>query len=118
MATYDYKNLDVWKRSIDFVVAVYALIDMLPNHEKHALADQMRRAVVSIPSNIAEGQKRSGTKETIQFTYIALGSLAEIETQLIITNRLYKIKVDNLLIECEIIGRMLTSLAKSLKGRF
>jgi len=117
MATYDYKNLDVWKRSMDLVEHVYEITKALPKEETYALTDQLKRAAVSIPSNIAEGQKRSGTKETIQFSYIALGSTAEVETQLIIISRLYKIDVRSLLDECEIISRMLTALTKSLKSR-
>jgi len=115
MATHDYKKLDVWKRSIDLVVGVYEIVNLLPELEKYALSDQIRRAVVSIPSNIAEGQKRSGKKETVQFTYIALGSLAELETQLIIAEKIYLVDASSALQECEIIGRMLTALAKSLK---
>jgi four helix bundle protein len=116
MATNNFKDLDVWKRSMDFVVLVYELTKQLPAEEKYAISDQLKRAVVSIPSNIAEGQKRAGIQETIQFSYIALGSTAEVETQLIIVNRIYKVDVEELLEECEIIGRMLTSLTKSLKA--
>jgi four helix bundle protein len=117
MATYDYKKLDVWNRSMDLVEHVYEITKKLPKEETYALSDQLRRAAVSIPSNIAEGQKRSGSKETIQFSYIALGSAAEVETQLILVSRLYEIDVSTQLDECEIISRMLTALTKSLKTR-
>ena len=83
----DYKDLQVWQRSIDFVVAIYDLIASFPAEEKHALADQMRRAVVSIPSNIAEGMERASVKEKVHFISIAIASLAEIETQLIICGK-------------------------------
>ena len=115
MATYDYKNLQVWQRSIELVESAYGIIAGLPKEEKFALADQMRRSAISVPSNIAEGQKRANPKETIQFTFIALGSLAELETQLVLCERLYRLDVSDVLIECEIVGRMLTALAKSLK---
>jgi four helix bundle protein len=115
MATRDYKNLDVWIRSIEFVESVYRVTNKLPKEELYSLANQLKRAAVSVPSNIAEGQKRAGLQETIQFTYISLGSVAEVETQLILCNRLYGIEVDDLLKECEIISRMLTALANSLR---
>ncbi|MCA9349057.1 four helix bundle protein [Candidatus Saccharibacteria bacterium] len=115
MSTYDYKKLEVWQRSMKFVVAVYSVCEKLPDYEKYSLADQLRRASVSIPSNIAEGQKRANKKETVQFTYVAISSLAEVETQLILASRLHGVKTDDLLTECEIIGRMLTALTNSLK---
>lgn len=83
-----FKDLEVWKLSIDFVEDVYKLTGAFPENEKFGLVSQMRRAAVSISSNIAEGQGRKNSKEFIQFLYIAKGSLAEIETQLIICERL------------------------------
>ena len=83
-----FKDLEVWKRGIDLVEDVYSLTAKFPANEQFGLVSQMRRAAVSIPSNIAEGQGRKNTKEFIQFLYIAKGSLAEIETQLIICERL------------------------------
>jgi len=117
MATYDYKNLDVWKRSMDLVEHVYEITKALPKEETYALTDQMRRAVVSIPSNIAEGQKRFSNKDTINFCGFALGSLAELETQLIITERVYGINTKETQDECEIISRMLHALIKSLRAK-
>tara|TARA_R110002050_G_scaffold204327_4_gene339828 strand:- start:29514 stop:29801 length:288 start_codon:yes stop_codon:yes gene_type:complete len=83
-----HKDLEVWKRSIDLVVLIYDLTKMFPDDEKFGLTSQMRRAAVSIPSNISEGAGRSSTKEFIRFLDIATGSLSELETQLIIVNRL------------------------------
>lgn len=83
-----HKDLDVWKLSIDLVVDIYKLSESFPKSEVYGLTSQIRRAAVSIPSNIAEGSARKNTKEYIQFLYIALGSLAEMETQLIICQRL------------------------------
>jgi four helix bundle protein len=83
-----FKDLEVWKLSIDFVEDVYKLTNAFPGNEKFGLVPQMRRAAVSISSNIAEGQGRKNSKEFIQFLYITKGSLAEIETQLIICERL------------------------------
>ena len=76
-----FRNLDVWEKSMNFAQEAYDFINTLPTYEKFALADQMRRCVVSIPSNIAEGQGRNSNKDFIKFLYIAKGSLCEIQTQ-------------------------------------
>lgn len=82
MQTSDYKNLKVWQKAMDLTVEIYSLIKLLPREETYALADQMRRAVVSIPSNIAEGHGRNSDKEFIKFLTISRGSLLELETQI------------------------------------
>lgn len=84
----DHKELDVWKKSVDLVVEIYRLSATFPKEEIYGLTSQMRRAAVSIPSNIAEGAARNTGKEFVQFLFIALGSTAELETQLVITERL------------------------------
>lgn len=84
----EHKKLDVWIKSMDLVEEIYIFTNKLPDSEKFGLISQMRRAVVSIPSNIAEGAARKGDKEFIQFIHIALGSLAELETQYLIALRL------------------------------
>ncbi|OOV29289.1 four helix bundle protein [Flavobacterium sp. LM5] len=95
----NHKNLEVWKKSMDLVLQVYQITNLFPDTEKFGLTSQMRRAAVSIPSNIAEGAARKSDKEFIQFLYIALGSLAEVETQYLIAIRLQylneDLKVDN-----------------------
>ncbi len=83
-----HKELDIWNLSIDFVVIVYQLTKKFPKEELYGLTSQMRRAAISIPSNIAEGAARKTNKENIQFLYIALGSLSELETQFIIAEKL------------------------------
>lgn len=83
-----HKDLDSWKRAIDFVTKIYKVTQSFPKEEKYGLTDQIRRASISIPSNIAEGAARNSDKENIQFLYIALGSLSEVETQLIIARNL------------------------------
>ena len=95
MAVLEHKKLEVWKTSMDFVVDVYSLFEQYPNEEKYGLVAQVRRAAISIPSNIAEGCSRNNAKETIQFLHIALGSLSEIETQLILSERLGFIQPDD-----------------------
>jgi four helix bundle protein len=93
--THNFKKLDVWVRGMDLVRVVYALTKTLPLEEKYALGDQLRRAAVSIPSNIAEGSRRGSKKDFAQFIRIALGSLAEVETQLLVVEMLYKINTDS-----------------------
>jgi four helix bundle protein len=78
----NYTDLDVWKYSRELVKKVYLLIKKIPKEEIYGLTNQIRRSVVSVPSNIAEGIGRQSNKETIHFLYIAKGSLQEVETQL------------------------------------
>ena len=84
----NHKDLEVWKKSMDLVELTYDLTSKFPSDERFGLVSQMRRAAVSIPSNIAEGAARKGDKELIQFLMIALGSLSELETQYLIAVRL------------------------------
>lgn len=79
-----YKDLIIWQKSIKLVKDVYQLVHKFPKHETYALSDQLRRSVVSVPSNIAEGQARQYPAEFRQFLYTALGSAAEVDTQIII----------------------------------
>ncbi len=102
---------------MDLVVDVYTITRLLPPEEKYSITDQLRRAVVSIPSNIAEGQKRLNRRETIQFSGMALASTAEVQTQLIIIKRVYKIDTARLLTDAEIIAKMLTALIRALKSK-
>lgn len=83
-----HKDLEVYKIAITFVADIYACTSKYPKEEQFGISNQMRRAAVSIPSNIAEGSARQGNKEFIHFLYIALGSAAEIETQLLISLKL------------------------------
>lgn len=83
-----FKQLKIWQKGIEIVLAVYRLTKHFPREEMYGLTAQMRRASLSVPSNIAEGFKRFHRKEYRQFLHVALGSLAELETQLIIANKL------------------------------
>lgn len=120
MKTQSYKDLLVWQKSIELVKLVYTITKQLPKEELYGLTTQMRRAVVSIPSNIAEGQKRNNLGEYIQFLYIANASAAELETQLIIINEVYKDRdidtsqCDDALLETQ---KMLSSLIGKLKPK-
>jgi len=111
-----YENLDVWKKSITMVTSVYQLVKLLPREETYALSDQMRRSAVSVPSNIAEGSSRNSNKEFIQFLYIALGSLCELETQLLIAKKIgYIENIDSIRSETQSIKKMLNALITSIK---
>lgn len=83
-----HKDLDCWKKGIELVTEVYKVTKSFPKEEIYGLTNQIRRAAVSIPSNIAEGAARNSEKEFTQFLYIALGSLSELETQFIISKNL------------------------------
>jgi len=115
--TENHKDLDVWKNSISFVAAIYAASQKFPTSELYGLTSQIRRAAVSVPSNIAEGAARGSRKEFTRFLYISLGSLAEIETQLLIAANLGYLE-DAEPLDCEIvkIRKMLLGLIRSLKN--
>jgi four helix bundle protein len=83
-----HKDLDVWKKSMEMVANIYRLTRQFPSDEQYGLSSQIRRSAISIPSNIAEGAARNSDKEFKQFLYISLGSAAEVETQLIIAEKL------------------------------
>jgi four helix bundle protein len=83
----DYRKLKVWEKSIDLTAATYDIIKLLPSHEKYGISDQMRRAAVSIPSNIAEGASRGSDKDFRRFLLIARGSASELETQFLICSK-------------------------------
>jgi len=113
-----YKDLEVWKVSMEFVTDVYETITVFPSHELYGLSSQIKRSAVSIPSNIAEGASRHSTKEFIQFLYIANGSLSEVETQLELAVRLkYLNKSDKLVEKIKHIRKMLINLIKALKKK-
>jgi 30S ribosomal protein S23 len=113
----DFKDLFLWQRAMDLVVEVYDLVKKLPKEELFALSDQIRRAVISIPSNIAEGQGRNSSKEFIHFLSIAKGSMAELETQLLLCvriNYLKELEIEKAMSLVEEVGKMLHSLQKRL----
>ena len=116
---HSYKDLILWQKSIELVVEVYRLTEQFPKEETYGLTSQMRRAAVSIPSNIAEGRLRGSRKELTHFFLIAYGSGGELETQveiakrLLKTNRLDYSKVDTLLIE---IMKMLNASINKLRA--
>jgi len=112
-----YKDLNIWKRSIDLVNHIYGITHLFPREELYGLTSQIRRSVISIPSNIAEGFARVYNKEYRQFLYIAIGSCAELETQVIIANNLKYLDEANynkISSEIEVICKMITNLIKRI----
>ena len=113
-----HKDLDVWKLSRELVSDVYRVSADFPKSELYGLTNQIRRSAVSIPSNIAEGSARQGNKEFIHFLYVALGSLAELETQLLLAIDLNYLKEDKKLFKkLERIRMMLLGLIRSIKQK-
>lgn len=115
-----YRDLKVWQKGMDLLVAVYKATDTFPKKELYGLSSQLQRAAVSIPSNLAEGSSRRSTKEFLRFINIATGSLSELETQLIAANRLTYIsqnELDTLLNFTDEISRMLQGLYNSLERK-
>jgi four helix bundle protein len=108
----DYKDLHVWQKAMDLAKQIYQLTRTFPSEEKFGLISQMRRAAVSVPSNLAEGQARNTTGEFIQFISNAQGSLAELDTQCRLASTLGFCKPTDM----ETIGLLVTELQKMLKG--
>ena len=115
-----HRDLKVWQISVGLVETIYRLTGNWPKHELYGLVSQVRRAAVSVPANIAEGAGRRSTGEFIQFVGIARGSLAEIETLLVVAGRLGYLEgptLELLLSDIAEVGRMLTGLIHSLSNR-
>jgi|TARA_B110000967_G_scaffold65841_1_gene67955 four helix bundle protein len=114
-----HRDLIVWKKSIDFVTKIYKLTERFPKTEMYGLTSQIRRAAVSIPSNIAEGSARDSDKELVRFLTISRASAAEIETQLLISDNLGYLESTNNKINEELIEilKMLTALINTIKQR-
>lgn len=114
-----YQDLIVWQKAMDLVVNVYGLVKLLPREEMFSLSDQMKRAAVSIPSNIAEGQSRHSSKEFVHFLYISKGSVSELETQLLLCVRLEYMttsEIKKAIALCGEIGKMLNALINKLSN--
>ena len=117
MSYTSYRNLEVWQKATDLVVECYKITKCFPKIELYGLTSQIQRSAVSIPANIAEGRERQYKKEFIQHLSIAYGSLAELETHILIAERLNYLdtnKVKQVLDKTAEVGRMLNGLRKSL----
>ena len=116
----DYQDLKVWQKAIDLTTEIYQLVKQLPQDEHYALSDQMRRAVISVPSNIAEGRGRGTNKEFVRYLLMSRGSLWELSTQLVICEKLHFLndiqtsKARKMIIE---ISKMINALANSFLGQ-
>ena len=120
MGVKSYRDLIVWQASMELATVVYRLTASFPKSETYGITSQLRRTVVSVASNIAEGHARSSTKEYRRFIAIALGSLAETETQLLLAERLDMLREDQLtavLERADAIGKMLRRLDQALGRR-
>jgi len=117
---FSYRDLSVWQLAMNLTEAVYAVTRTFPQIELYALANQLQRAAVSIPSNIAEGHARNTTRDYLRFVSIAMGSLAEVETQIELAARLNYLGIeqrDALFTTTDELGRMLQGLRKSLQSK-
>ncbi len=116
---YEYKNLDAYKESKALVIMVYALLKKFPREEQYALCDQLRRAVISVPSNIAEGSGRTSSKDQAHFFEMAFGSLMEVNCQIDIAHDLgyvTKEDVENVEKHVRAIAALLSGLRRKLLG--
>lgn len=114
-----FTDLITWKESHKLVLLVYKLLEKFPSKEQYALSDQIRRSSVSISSNIAEGFSRQGKGEKLQFYHIAKGSLTELENQFMIArdvNYLTTADFRSFEVHCEIVGKLITGLIKSVRN--
>jgi four helix bundle protein len=115
-----FDELVVWQKSVDLVAAIYTATAHFPREEIYGLTSQLRRAAVSVPSNIAEGQSRNSTRDFLNFLSIARGSLAEVQTQLIIAQRLNYLTDESLqplLAQLTEVRKLLIGLIKSLNPK-
>jgi four helix bundle protein len=114
----NHKDLEVWKQAIELAKAVYELTAAFPASEIYGLVSQMRRSAISIPSNIAEGAARNSDKEFTQFLYVTLGSIAELDTQYILSKEIQftegSAKVERIM---DSVGKMTVGLIKHLKNK-
>lgn len=120
MAILSYRDLEVWRKSMDVAVDCHRLAERFPLNEQYGLAAQLRRAAVSVPANIAEGRGRRRTRDFLRYLSIAYGSLAEVETHLEIAKRLGyadDARTEELLVRTAAIGRMLNGLINTLESR-
>lgn len=111
---HNYKELKVWMKSMDLVVEVYSITKTLPESEKFNFTSQLNRCALSVPSNIAEGAGRNSKKDFQRFLNIATGSSYELETQLLLIKRIFKIETELIIENLKEVQRMIFALNKSL----
>ena len=116
----NYKELNVWQKAYQLCLNIYKNTQDFPGEEKYGLVSQIRRAAVSVPSNIAEGYGRKSTKEYLQLLYVAYGSICELETQILLSGDLKYIEagdLERLQQDTGAVERMLKALIKSLENK-
>lgn len=114
----NHKDLEAWKEAVDFVTEIYKLTQNFPQSEQYGLSSQIRRSAISIPANISEGCASQSDKETLQFLYIAVGSLAELETELLIAKNLNYIQnIEDTTCRLIKIRSLILGLIKYLKNK-
>jgi len=112
-----HKDLEVWKRAMALARGIYELTKGFPKEEVYGLVAQMRRAAVSVPSNIAEGAARNSNKEIIQYLYVSLGSLAELDTQVVLARDLGYKHDEDIAGGIEEVRRLVLGLIKYIKSK-
>jgi four helix bundle protein len=120
MTVKDYRELIVWQKAMDLVEQIYSITKQFPREELYGLTSQIRRASVSIPSNIAEGQARRTTKDFLHFLAVSYGSLKEVETQILIAERLDYIQKSGILRSLELtteVAQHISGLVNSLERK-
>jgi len=117
--TQSYKDLIVWQKAVELAVIIYKTTNDFPKHQQYSLVNQIERSAVSVASNIAEGAGRKGLNEFVYHVGVARGSLYELQTQILIANKVTFISNETLELitnEIEEIGKMLNGLKRSLEG--
>ena len=112
-----HKDLEAWKKSVELVTEVYNITKTFPEDEKYGMVSQIRRAAISIPSNIAEGAARNSNKEMLRFLDISLGSIAELETQIIISQKLEYINQTDIYEKINSTAALINGLKKYLQNK-
>ena len=111
---HNFRKLEIWKLSMDLVKKVYSSASNLPDSEKFGLINQMQRCAISIPSNIAEGSGRNSDKEFAHFLRIAISSSYELETQLILSNELYNLEINDITTDLKNVQNMIGGFARKI----
>ena len=120
METRAHKNLDVWKKSMELAKLIYQITSQFPSSEQFGLISQMRRAAVSVPSNLAEGAARSVKKELLQFISVAQGSLSELDTQVELATELgfmEKKRFEDIIYAIKVVSKQLYGLSKAIRSK-
>ena len=120
MAARNYSDLIAWQNAMDLVELIYKTTAQFPRDEIYGLTNQLRRAAVSVPSNIAEGQGRGAANDFRRFLFISYGSLREVETQTLIAKRLHFLtdaQTDRVINLTGEVGRLINGLTNSLEGK-